>query len=229
MSQRLLIVEDDASMRNLVSYVLKEKGYETCEAATGAEALDAVRAALPDLILLDLILPDIDGYEVCRRLRQNPRTAGVLIVMLSQRNSDDEIAKGLSSYADDYVPKPFSTLILLAKIEAVLRRKGVVLSAKKGGRITIERLSVDPASREVHVGGSPVVLRRLEFEILHYLAARPNMACTRATILDAVRDDGREVSERTIDNHIFWLRRKLGAAGDLIETIPGYGYKLKSA
>jgi len=223
---RIMIVEDDKSLLNMIAYLLKKESYEVTAVANGEEALERISRDIPDILLLDLDLPGIDGYEVCRRLKQNEKTVGIIIIMLTDKSSEDEIAEGLRTFADDYVPKPFSVQVLLARLESIMRRNKKMKKSKPN-RIKIKNIVIDNDAREVFVDGFKIELRSSEFDALAFLASRPGRILSRGQIIAAIRGVGDySVSERVIDNNIFWLRKKLGKHGKMIVTVPGHGYKL---
>ncbi len=224
---RILVVEDEPTLRELVSFVLSGKGYEIMSVSTGEEAVEALHKHRPELVVLDIMLPGIDGWEVCKRIRRMPAFEKMPIIILSQRGSEDEIVEGLQTFADDYIPKPFSPKILLARIEAVLRRRSNTPAAERK-TIVHGPISLDKDSLEVYLHGKPIKLRLAEFKILALLAGNPNRVFTKQQILDEIRSyEARECTDRVVDNHIFWVRQKLEDAGELLETVKGVGYRLK--
>ncbi len=216
----VLIVDDELRMRRVIADYLHIKGYETVEAADGVEALAAFREAHPDLVLLDVMMPRMNGWEVCRTIRETDTTP---IIMLTARSEESDELQGFELGADEYIAKPFSLKILLARIEAVLRRN----SGRAAGATDVPLLKVDPLSREATVNGMPVTLTYTEFELLDYLITNKGLALSRDRILDNVWKYGYEGDARTVDTHIKKLRSKLGEAGELIKTIRGIGYKFE--
>jgi len=224
--ERILVVDDEEDILELVSYNLDKDGYRVQCVATGEDALKAARAEPPDLILLDLMLPGVDGLEVCRLLKNDSRTASVAIVMLTAKGEEADIVAGLELGADDYVTKPFSPRVLLARVKAVLRRR----SAEPVGEddaVRVGDLFIHPGRHEVLAGGEAVELTATEFRILHCLARRPGWVFTRYQIVDQAQGPDAMVTDRSVDVHIVSLRRKLGAFGRHIETVRGIGYRLK--
>lgn len=222
----ILIVEDDEDILELLQVNLSRAGYDTETALSGEEALRKLSKFAPDLILLDLMLPGVDGYEVCRRVRADETLTHVPIVMLTARGEEADIVKGLESGADDYITKPFSPGVLKARIAAVLRRS----AGRKPGKDDVIRISgmvIHPGRREVLVRNEPVKLTYSEFSVLHFLASRPGWVFTRYQIVDAVHGEDYPVTERSVDVQIVGLRRKLGAAGQCIETVRGVGYRFR--
>ncbi len=226
MSERILIVEDDPAILQLVRYNLEREGYEVVTAEDGEAGIATARRETPSLIVLDVMLPKRDGFEVCRVLKADSKTAGIPILMLTARSEDADIVSGLELGADDYVTKPFSPRVLTARIRALLRRK-------KGERdddsqtIDIHELTIAPRRHQVTVAGVPVSLSLTEFRILLALARKPGWAMSRDQLVDAARGEDCVVTDRTIDVHIASLRKKLGTAGKLIETVRGIGYRMK--
>ncbi len=223
-NERILIVEDEPDIVELLRYNLTRDGYEVLQATTGEAALDIIKESSPDLMLLDLMLPRIDGLEVCRRVRGDGEHKHLPIIMLTAKGEEVDIVTGLELGADDYITKPFSPRILLARVRAVLRRNDADLPGDNDA-IQIHNLSIHPGRHEVTVDGEPVTLTRTEFQVLHYLARRPGWVFTRYQIVDAVHGDDYIVTERSVDVQIVGLRKKLGVAGKHIETVRGVGYR----
>lgn len=229
--QSVLVVEDDEDIRELVSYNLLKEGYQVAGVASGEEALAAVKGKPPDLILLDLMLPGLDGLRVCRKLKSDPRTESLPIIMLTAKGEEVDVVTGLNMGADDYISKPFSPKVLLARIQAVLRRAAgegrQVEEEDNGEAIEIRDLIIHLGRHEVFARGKHVELTATEFKLLHLLARRPGWVFTRQQILDGVHGDNYAVTDRAVDVQVVGLRRKLGPAGDSIETVRGVGYRFK--
>ena len=223
---KILFVEDDLSLQKSIAYILEEKGYEVICTRTGEEAIDLARKRNPDLILLDLILPGMDGFSVCEILRKDHQTEKIFIIMLTGRKMVDDIVKGLELYADDYIIKPFEPKILIARIHAVLRRK-MKSNQKEHNLLRFKDLVIDLKGYVVRVSGECIDLTKTEFDIIALLAGRPNQVFTRARILEHVRDDDYPITERVVDYQITGLRKKLGRLGDYIKTVRGVGYKFE--
>ena len=223
---RILVVDDEPDILELIRYNLTRNNYDMTGVASGEEAFASVRTSPPDLVVLDLMLPGIDGLEVCRRLKNDARTAAIPVVILSAKGEEPDVVTGLELGADDYLTKPFSPRVLLARIKAVLRRQQSEPDATDAV-ITHHALQIHPGRHEVLVAGALVQLTLTEFRILYLLARRPGWVFTRNQILEAVQGDDASVTTRAVDVHIVALRRKLGTSGDLIETIRGVGYRLQ--
>lgn len=223
---RILVVDDEPDILELVRYNLTRNNYEMIGVASGEEAFTSVRRSPPDLVVLDLMLPGIDGLEVCRRLKSDARTSTIPVIILSARGEEADVVAGLEIGADDYLSKPFSPRVLLARIKAVLRRQHVEPD-RADAVITHRDLQIHPGRHEVLLAGALVQLTLTEFRILHLLARRPGWVFTRNQILEAAQGDDASVTTRAVDVHIVALRRKLGASGNLIETIRGVGYRLQ--
>jgi phosphate regulon transcriptional regulator PhoB len=226
MAQRVLIVEDEPDIRELLVFHLEREGYQIAKARSGAEALRVAQTSPPDLVLLDLMLPEMDGLEVCRRLRRDPVTQAIPIVMLTARGDEVDRVLGLELGADDYVVKPFSPRELVARIRAVLRR---ARPAPGTAPLTAGRLSIDPAAHTVTVDGAPVTLTRKEFDLLRALVEARGRVLSREFLLDHVwgYTAAGEIESRTVDVHVRRLRQKLGREGQRIGTVTGVGYRLE--
>jgi len=227
MSKKLILaVDDEEDILELIDYNLKKEGYEVILARSGNEALKTIQTNMPDLILLDLMLPDIDGFDICKIVKNNSKTAHIPIIMLTAKGEDADIVSGLELGASDYVVKPFSHRVLLARIRAILRQKtSVVRDTAK--TIKIHNMTVNPGRFEVHVGNSLIPLTATEFNILHFLARHPGWVFTRSQIIDSIKSEEYSVTDRAVDVQIMGLRRKLHTAGKYIETIRGVGYRFK--
>ena len=222
--EQILVVEDDSTIRCILEMALKAEGYaHVTSVARGDEGLDLARRMRPDLVLLDLMLPGLDGFTVCRRIRESPALAETRIIMLTALGDDQNVVRGLEDGADDYVTKPFSRPVLLARIRAVLRRQDPL----SGGR-TLDGLALDEADFAARLNGETLSLTRTEFHVLALLVSRPGRVYTRQQIIDATQSEEKSVTERTVDVQLVGLRRKLGDwAAAHIETIRGVGYRVK--
>jgi two-component system, OmpR family, phosphate regulon response regulator PhoB len=230
---RILIVDDEEDLVRLVSYNLARAGFELLSADNGRDALKLAQRERPDVMILDLMLPDLSGVHVCQRLKQDPETKSIPIIMLTARSSETDRIAGFEAGADDYVVKPFSPRELVLRVKALLARTQGPAQApsKQDATIDIGALKILPADHCVMTAnGEALSLTNLEFQILLSLAQAPNRVRTREQLIEAVwRDGGEDMSDRTVDTHIKRLRKKLGDAKDCIETIRGVGYRMVSA
>ncbi|MFH2122098.1 MAG: response regulator [Pseudomonadota bacterium] len=229
--ETILIVEDDENIQQLVGYNLAKAGFNVLYADNGEQALASVKRELPDLMVLDIMLPTLNGFEVCKILRKDPQTRTLPIIMLTAKGEENDVTAGLDLGADDYITKPFSPKILVSRIKSILRRREE-LSGEEGrdvkdGLLKIHDIVIDPKRYEVVVGGSPVSLTVTEFSILDLLARRPGWVFSRQQIIDGVRGYDYVITPRAVDVQVFGLRKKLGAAGEYIETVRGVGYRMK--
>ncbi|HID39122.1 MAG TPA: response regulator transcription factor [Calditrichaeota bacterium] len=224
--QIIYIVDDEEDILDLVDYVMTKEGYRVRRFITGEEVLSAIYKQPPNLLLLDLMLPGVDGLEVCRRLKENELYAAIPVIMLTARGEEEDIVKGLELGADDYIPKPFSPRVLVARTKAVLRRRERPLPGSTDF-ISIGPLCIHPGRHEVTIDGKPLQLTHTEFSLLHFLASRPGWVFTRYQIVDALRGEDYPVTERAVDVQVVGLRKKLGALGKNIETVRGVGYRYK--
>jgi two-component system, OmpR family, alkaline phosphatase synthesis response regulator PhoP len=222
--EKILVVDDEEDILELVRYNLVREGYTVVCAASGEEALKVADAEPVDLVILDLMLPGIDGLEVARRLKRNAGTREIPIVMLTAKGEEADVVAGLELGADDYVTKPFSPRILIARMKAVIRRRRGI-SEGENEVLSIRELSIHTGRRHVTAGGKPLDLTYTEFQVLYFLARRPGWVFTRSQIVDAVRGDDYPVTDRSVDVQIVGLRKKLGALGKYIETVRGVGYR----
>jgi two-component system alkaline phosphatase synthesis response regulator PhoP len=222
----ILFVEDDLSLQKSISYILEEEGFDVISTRTGEEAVELAKEKIPDLILLDLVLPGIDGFSVCEILKKDVQTEKIFIIMLTGKGMVEEIVKGLELYADDYITKPFEPKILIARIRAVLRRKMKIIQ-KEQSLLKFKDLTVDLKGYVVRAEGKKVEVTKTEFDIIALLAQRPNQVFTRARILEHIRDDSYPITERVVDYQVTGIRKKLGRVGDHIKTVRGVGYKFE--
>ncbi len=218
--KKILLVDDEARMRKIVADFLHREGYEIIEAADGVEALEMFAEQQPDLIILDVMMPRMDGWQVCREIRKTAKTP---IIMLTARSEEMDELTGFELGADEYIAKPFSPRILVARVNALLRR---AFGAEDAPR-TYGLIEVNKAAREVRVAGKPVELTYKEFELLCYLMDNAGMALSRGQILNNVWDYDYFGDERTVDTHVKTLRNKIGPAADYIRTVRGIGYKFE--
>ena len=221
---KILIVEDEQDISEMIAYNLEKEGFETALASDGEDALPLARSERPDLVVLDVMLPGMDGLEICRAIRRDPELAHLPVIMLTARAQETDKIVGLELGADDYITKPFSPKELVARIRAILRR---VAKPRPASAIRAGVLEVDPLKHRASLEGEPLALTSTEFGILHYLASRPGEAVTRQTIIMDVLGYSADVYDRTVDTHIKTLRKKLGPARGYIETVRGKGYRFR--
>ena len=225
-SKNILVVEDDPDIRELISFNLKNEGHQVFEAKNGESGIKKARKNLPDLILLDLMLPGIHGLDVCRIIKSDQETKDISIIMVSALGQEENIVEGLENGADDYITKPFSIKVLLARVNALLRRSLEVEDQDSAKSIMINGISIKPRLREVKVGDKLIDdLTFSEFQILYLLVGHPGWVFTRYQIIDKIRGDNYPVTDRSVDFQIVGLRKKLGGAGKLIRTVRGVGYR----
>lgn len=223
--EHIVVIEDEPDILEVVQYNLTREGYKVTAAKSGDDGLARVRKENPDLVLLDLMLPGIDGLEVCRRLQADPVTAPIPVVMVTAKGEESDVVTGLSLGADDYITKPFSPKELVARVRAVLRRGPLKDNRGAGERVVRDGLVVDAAKHSVTIDGQPVVLTATEMRLLHFLAAHPGRVFGRDQLLSRVIGEHAVVIDRNIDVHVGSLRKKLGRYRDLIETVRGVGYR----
>ena len=220
--ERILIVEDEEAITELIKYNLDREGYRFSSVATGEEAIQIAKFDQPDLMLLDLMLPGVDGLEVCRAVKKE--SDDLSIIMLTAKDDESDIVAGLELGAEDYITKPFSPKVLISRIKTVLRRKKSN-PIPSNSVLDFENLQIFPARREVFVNGKSINLTFTEFGILKLLAQKPGWVFTRVQIVDAVRGDNYAVTDRSVDFQIVGLRKKLGSCSNYIQTVRGVGYK----
>jgi len=224
MKAKVLVVDDEPDALELIDYNLKGAGYQVFTAANGTRALELAQRHLPDLIILDLMLPEIDGIEVCKILRRNTETQDIPIIMLTAKADEIDRVIGLEVGADDYVTKPFSPRELTLRVKNILRR-GKASADSKQPVIEIQNISIDPEKHEVLLDGKSVTLTATEFKLLYLLASRQGRIQSRERLLEDVWEYEADVYTRTVDTHMRRLRKKLGESADLIETVRGGGYR----
>ncbi|OGV61265.1 MAG: DNA-binding response regulator [Lentisphaerae bacterium RIFOXYC12_FULL_60_16] len=222
--ENILVVEDEEDILDIIRITLTREGYRVTGVTSGEEALRSVLSRAPDLVLLDLMLPGISGLEVCRRIKGDPRTASIPVIMVTARGEETDIVTGLELGADDYIPKPFSNRVLVARIHAVIRRKKET-AVDPNTPIRIHDLTIHPGRHEVICRQERIELTATEFRLLGVLARRPGWVMTRDQIVNAVKGEDYPVTERSVDVQIVGLRRKLGKRGAYIETVRGVGYR----
>ena len=222
---KILVVDDEEDIRELVRLNLAKEGYEVLDCDSGEEALSLSHGKQPDLIVLDLMLPGIDGIEVCRRLKADPKTAAIPVVILTAKGEEADVVAGLEVGAEDYVVKPFSGKVLAARVRRLLRK--AAQPADDQAILKVHDLTIDPGRHEVQAGDRKVDLTPTEFNILRTLARRAGLVLSRYQIVDAIHGDDYLVTDRAVDVQIVSLRKKLGACGKYIETVRGVGYRFK--
>jgi two-component system, OmpR family, alkaline phosphatase synthesis response regulator PhoP len=224
--EHILIVEDEEDIQELIRYNLSKDGYHTTGALSGEDALKKMARESFDLVVLDLMLPGMDGLDVCRALKKKDKTQLIPIIILTAKGEESDVVTGLELGADDYIIKPFSPKILAARIKSVLRRKSAE-HIDESQPLIVRGLEIHPGRREVRFNNSPIELTNMEFQVLHFLAARPGWVFSRYQIVEGVRGVDYPVTDRAVDVMIVGLRKKLGEAGAFIETVRGVGYRFK--
>jgi len=224
--ESILVVEDEEDILELVRHNLTKEGYCVTCAASGEEGLKAAKSKRPDLLVLDLMLPGLDGFEICKTLKADSETQNIPVVILTAKGEETDIVTGLELGADDYIVKPFSPKVLIARLRAVLRRRSREVQ-NTGSSIQIHDIIIHPGRHEVLVREKPVELTLTEFRVLHFLARHPGWVFTRYQIVDAVKGEDYAVTDRAVDVQIVGLRKKLRSAGKYIETVRGVGYRFR--
>ena len=224
--QSVLVVEDEEDIMEVIRFNLEKEGYEVHQALSGEKALQVIENNLPSLVLLDLMLPGINGLDLCRIFKQNDRTKAIPVIMLTAKSEDADIVAGLEMGAEDYITKPFSPRVLVARVRTIFRRRESGVK-DDSSVIQVEGMQIHPGRHEVTMGDNVVDLTPSEFRILHYLARRPGWVYSRDQIIDAIRGHGYVVTDRAIDVQVVGLRKKLGDYGKLIETVRGIGYRFR--
>ena len=226
-NEKILVVDDEEDILELIRFNLSREGYAIRCAATGENALKSLKTEPVDLIILDLMLPGIDGFTVAMQIKGDPRIQHIPIIMLTAKGSETDVVTGLEVGAEDYITKPFSTRILLARIHSVLRRNGSIGTSNESACIERAELTIDIRKHEMRVKDQKIDLTYTEFEVLTLMASKPGWAFTRSQIVDKVRGYNYNVTDRSVDVQIVGLRRKLGPCGHYIETVRGVGYRFK--
>ena len=224
----IYIVEDDASIRELEQYALQTNGYEATGCEDGASFWAALRNAAPDLVILDVMLPDEDGYQILNKLRADPATRAIPVIMVTAKTSEIDVVKGLDHGSDDYLCKPFGIMEFISRVKAVLRRAAAAAPAPAPKTLTFGTIVLDDMARTVRVDGNPVELTLKEYSLLHLFLEHPEQVLARERIMKEVWDTDDLLESRTIDMHVRTLRQKLGAAGEAIRTVRKVGYKLST-
>lgn len=227
MKKNIFIVEDETDIIELIAYHLKKEGFTVTSTSTGANAFDLIKANKPDLVILDLMLPDTDGFEICKKIKQDSATHHIPIMMVTAKSEDSDMITGLELGAEDYVTKPFSPKVLVARVRTILRRMQFPDHIDKNKSIQIKNLSIDPQKREIRVNDQPITATFSEFQILHLLTRHPGHVFSRYQIVTEIHGEDYIATDRTIDVQIVALRKKLGPYAKFIETIRGVGYRFK--
>jgi len=225
--KKIVIIEDEPDILEVLSYNLKREGFDVYSATNGTLGLSLVEKELPDLLLLDLMLPGLDGIEICSTIKNNPAIQNTLIIMVTAKGEESDIVLGLGVGADDYITKPFSPKELVARVKAVLRRGQLVDTVPPTEKVKVGDLAIDTSKYEVTIGGKEVRLTATEFRLLHYLASNPGRVFSREQLLSRAMGDEVVVVDRNIDVHIRGIRKKMDIDPPLIETIRGVGYRLR--
>jgi two-component system phosphate regulon response regulator PhoB len=225
--KRILVVEDDRDINELIRYNLEKEGFEVLSLYDGLQAVEMVKSRKPDLVLLDLMLPECDGLDICRELKSEADLKGIPVIMITAKGTESDVVIGLSMGADDYIVKPFSPQVLLARIKAIFRRLAVKDVIDPQGIRQWGDLTLDVTKHKVSFKKQLIPLTSIEFDILEFLSKSPGRVFSREQILDGVWDEGKFIVDRAVDVHIRGLRKKLGPAEDFIETVRGVGYRFK--
>ena len=223
---KVLLVEDEEDIREMVHFNLFKERYQVLLASDGQTAVDVATKELPELVVLDVMLPKMDGFEVCERLKNDPQTKKIPIIMLTAKGEEEDVIKGLEVGADDYITKPFSPKVLLARIKAVLRRSKNIVKGPKNV-FTLNDIKIDLSKRQTFIRDTELKLTYTEFQILHLLAQKSGWVFTRGQIVDSIRGENHAITDRSVDVQIVNLRKKMGDQGHLIETVRGVGYRFQ--
>ena len=222
---KIVVIEDEVDILEVINYNLSKEGFDVCSALDGEEGLALIKKEVPDLVLLDLMLPGLDGIEICRKLKTDYSTRSIPIIMVTAKGEESDIVLGLGMGADDYMVKPFRPRELMARIRSVLRRGDFIEEGE--GLISIDELAIDINRHEVKLEGKKIVLTAMEFKLLHFLASHPGQVFTRENLLNHVSSDDTFIIDRNIDVHIRSIRKKLNKHRELIETIHRVGYRFR--
>lgn len=225
--ESIVIVEDEPDIREVIEYNLSREGYKVTSSGDGQSGLETVRKEAPDLVVLDLMLPGVDGIEICRRLKADPLTRGIPIIMVTAKGEESDVVLGLGVGADDYVSKPFSPKALMARVKAVLRRGSLKEERGAGERLVYGGLAIDAARHEVQVDGKSEEFTATEFRLLHILASNPERVFTRDHLIRRVIGEHAIVNDRNIDVHVRAIRKKLGPYREVVRTMRGVGYRFR--
>ncbi|RAP38917.1 DNA-binding response regulator [Candidatus Marinamargulisbacteria bacterium SCGC AAA071-K20] len=227
MKKRICVIEDEKDIVRLLSYNLSKEGYEVLSYGSGENAFEFIKTNKPDLILLDIMIPAMDGFEVCKKLKANQETESIPIIMLTAKTEEANIVTGLELGADDYITKPFSIAVLIARVRTSLRRS-VKSDLSTDPVLSFKNLKIYPDRYEVYVDDKQILLNHTEFKLLCCLASQPGRVFSRYQIIDSMQGDSEFVTKRLVDVLLVSIRKKLGAASAFIQTIRGVGYKFKA-
>lgn len=231
MERRVVIIEDERDVARLLEFNLRSAGFEVVSAGTGAEGLAAVQANVPDVVILDLMLPDASGYDICKQLRSDPKVGDVGVLMLTAKGEAEDRILGLEVGADDYVVKPFVVREVVLRVTALANRLAERRARPAAGDpnkvLTVGPIELDPVTHDVRIGGVPTQLRPLEYKLLQLLVGDPGRVFSREELLEQVWEMRGDINTRTVDVHVRRLRVSLGPAADVIETVHGFGYRAK--
>ncbi len=225
--EKILVVEDENDILEVIQYNLAREGYKVTCTRDGDQGLTRIKRDAPDLVILDLMLPGLDGIEVCRRIKQDPITNGIPVIMVTAKSEESDVILGLGVGADDYLTKPFSPKELVARVKTVLRRGPLKEERAVGERVVRGELVIDVGRHEVLLDGQPVVLTPTELRLLHFLASHPGRVFNRSHLLSRVIGEDAIVTDRNIDVHVRAVRSKLGERREFIETVRGVGYRFR--
>jgi two-component system phosphate regulon response regulator PhoB len=226
--ERVLVVDDEPDILSILVYQLSREGFRVSTAVTGRSAIRTAIAETPDLVVLDLMLPELDGYEVLAQLRRHESTSSIPVILLTARTEEEERLRGFDTGADDYVTKPFSPRELVARVKALLRRTRAE-PVEAGRRLRHGPIEIDREAHRVYANGDEVELTRIEYRLLEVFVERRGRVQSRRQLLQAAWDTNARIETRTVDMHVARLRSKLGEAGSLIETVRGVGYRLSAS
>jgi len=226
-TERIVVIEDEEDILEVIAYNLKREGYEVVTSTSGEDGLEKIERNAPQLVILDLMLPEIDGIELCRKLKADPMTQGIPVIMVTAKGEESDVVLGLGVGADDYITKPFSPREMVARVRTVLRRTRTRPESDRRESVVRHGLVIDPQRHDVRVDGESIVMTATEFRLLHFLASHPGRVFTRDHLLTRVIGDDAIVIDRNIDVHVRAIRKKLGAHREVIETIRGVGYRFK--
>ena len=226
-TDKIVVIEDEEDILEVIAYNLKREGYDVTTSTSGEDGLTKIERFAPNLVILDLMLPEIDGLDLCRKLKSDPVTQSIPVIMVTAKGEESDVVLGLGMGADDYVVKPFSPKELVARVKAVLRRSRSAPEKERKDRIARDGIIIDPQRHDVRVDGESVTFTATEFRLLHFLASHPGRVFTRDQLLTRVIGEEAIVIDRNIDVHVRAIRKKLGEQRQLIETIRGVGYRFK--